>query len=148
MGRSVNKVILLGRAGKDPSVHILRTGTIVNVSLATSERYRDIHGDWQEHTEWHNLVGFQRVGEILRDYVRKGSRLYIEGALRTRSWDDRQTASAATAPRSSSLRSASCRLRPMAAATTWSTTSVSRASRRPSSARNRRLRRRKCRTRK
>jgi hypothetical protein len=65
MGRSVNKVILLGRAGKDPSVHILRTGTIVNLSLATSERYRDIHGDWQEHTEWHNLVGFQRVGEIL-----------------------------------------------------------------------------------
>ena len=91
MGRSVNKVILLGRAGKDPSIHILRTGTIVNLSLATSERYRDIHGDWQEDTEWHNLVGFQRVGEILRDYVRKGSRLYIEGALRTRSWDDRQT---------------------------------------------------------
>ena len=91
MGRSVNRVILLGRAGKDPAVHILRTGTIVNLSLATSERYRDIHGDWQEHTEWHNLVGFQRVGEILRDYVRKGSRLYIEGALRTRSWDDRQT---------------------------------------------------------
>jgi single-strand DNA-binding protein len=91
MGRSVNKVILLGRAGKDPGVHILRTGTIVNLSLATSERYRDIHGDWQEHTEWHNLVGFQRVGEILRDYVRKGSRLYIEGSLRTRSWDDRQT---------------------------------------------------------
>src|ERR1019366_369659 len=78
MGRSVNKVILLGRAGKDPSVHILRTGTIVNLSLATSERYRDIHGDWQEHTEWHNLVGYQRVGEILRDYVRKGSRLDIE----------------------------------------------------------------------
>jgi single-strand DNA-binding protein len=75
MGRSVNKVILLGRAGKDPSVHILRTGTIVNLSLATSERYRDIHGDWQEHTEWHNLVGFQRTAEIMRDYVRKGSRL-------------------------------------------------------------------------
>ena len=54
-------------------------------------RYPDIHGDWQEHTEWHNLVGFQRVGEILRDYVRKGSRLYIEGSLRTCSWDDRQT---------------------------------------------------------
>ena len=62
MGKSVNKVILLGRAGKDPSVHILRTGTVVNLSLATSERYRDIHGDWQEHTEWHNLVGFQRIG--------------------------------------------------------------------------------------
>jgi single-strand DNA-binding protein len=91
MGKSVNKVILLGRAGKDPSVHILRTGTIVNLSLATSERYKDNHGEWQERTEWHNLVGYQRTGEILRDYVRKGSLLYIEGALRTRSWDDRET---------------------------------------------------------
>ena len=91
MSKSVNKVILLGRAGKDPSVHILRTGTIVNLSLATSERYKDNHGEWQERTEWHNLVGYQRTGEILRDYVRKGSLLYIEGALRTRSWDDRET---------------------------------------------------------
>jgi single-strand DNA-binding protein len=91
MGKSVNKVILLGRAGKDPSVHILRTGTIVNLSLATSERYKDNHDEWQERTEWHKLVGYQRVGEILRDYVRKGSQLYIEGALRTRSWDDRET---------------------------------------------------------
>ncbi len=49
------------------------------------------HGDWQEHTEWHNLVGFQQTAEILRDYVRKGTRLYVEGLLRTRSWDDRQT---------------------------------------------------------
>jgi len=91
MGKSVNKVILLGRAGKDPTVHILRTGTIVNLSLATSGRYKDNHGEWQERTEWHNLVGYQRTGEILRDYVRKGSLLYIEGALRTRSWDDRET---------------------------------------------------------
>jgi single-strand DNA-binding protein len=75
MSKSVNKVILLGRAGKDPSVHILRTGTIVNLSLATSERYKDNHGEWQERTEWHNLVGYQRTGEILRDYVRKGSLL-------------------------------------------------------------------------
>jgi single-strand DNA-binding protein len=91
MSKSVNKVILLGRAGKDPSVHILRTGTIVNLSLATSERYKDNHGEWQDRTEWHNLVGYQRTGEILRDYVRKGSLLYIEGTLRTRSWDDRET---------------------------------------------------------
>jgi single-strand DNA-binding protein len=91
MGKCVNKVILLGRAGKDPSVHILRTVTIVNLSLATSERYKDNHDEWQERTEWHNLVGYQRTGEILRDYVRKGSLLYIEGALRTRSWDDRET---------------------------------------------------------
>jgi hypothetical protein len=56
MGKCVNKVILLGRAGKDPSVHILRTGTIVNLSFATSERYRDIHGDWQE-LRWSRLFG-------------------------------------------------------------------------------------------
>jgi single-strand DNA-binding protein len=91
MGKSVNKVILLGRAGKDPLVHILRSGTLVNLSLATSERYKDSHGEWQERTEWHNLVGYQRIGEILRDYVRKGSRIYIEGVFRTRSWDDRET---------------------------------------------------------
>ena len=73
MGKSVNKVILLGRAGKDPEVHILRSGTLVNLTLATSDGYKDSRGEWQERTEWHNLVGFQRIGEILRDYVRKGS---------------------------------------------------------------------------
>jgi single-strand DNA-binding protein len=91
MGKSVNKVMLLGHAGKDPDVHILRSGTVVNLSLATSERYKDNFGDWQERTEWHNLVGHHRVGEILRDYVTKGSRLYVEGSLRTRSWDDRES---------------------------------------------------------
>jgi single-strand DNA-binding protein len=147
MGRSVNKVILLGRAGKDPSVHILRTGTIVNLSLATSERYRDIHGDWQEHTEWHNLVGYQRVGEILRDYVRKGSRLYIEGALRTRSWDDRQTGQRRY--RSEVVVTEISLLSPPPDGGTddVSTTSAVRALRNPSSARNRRLRKRKFRTR-
>jgi single-strand DNA-binding protein len=91
MGKSVNKVILLGHVGKDPSVHILRSGTLVNLSLATSERFKDVHGESQERTEWHNLVGYQRIGEILRDYVRKGSRIYVEGTLRTRTWDDRET---------------------------------------------------------
>lgn len=88
MGRSVNKVILLGHAGRDPEVHILRSGTLVNLSLATSERYKDNRGEWQERTEWHNLVGYQRVGEILRDNVQKGSRIFVEGELRTRSWED------------------------------------------------------------
>lgn len=87
MSKSLNRVTLLGRAGKDPQVHILPSGTVVNLSLATSERFKDSRGEWQERTEWHNLVGYQRIGEILRDYARKGSRLYIEGALRTRSWD-------------------------------------------------------------
>jgi len=91
MGKSVNKVILLGHAGKDPEVHELRSGTVVNLSLATNESYKDNRGEWQERTEWHHLVGYQRVAEILRDYVRKGSRIYIEGALRTRSWGDKET---------------------------------------------------------
>ena len=91
MGKSVNKVILLGHAGKDPEVHELRSGTVVNLSLATNESYKDNRGEWQERTEWHHLVGYQRTAEILRDYVRKGSRIYIEGALRTRSWDDKET---------------------------------------------------------
>ncbi|HVC91449.1 MAG TPA: single-stranded DNA-binding protein [Acidobacteriaceae bacterium] len=91
MGKSVNKVILLGHAGKDPEIHELRSGTVVNLSLATNESYKDNRGEWQERTEWHSLVGYQRVAEILRDYVRKGSRIYIEGALRTRSWDDKET---------------------------------------------------------
>jgi single-strand DNA-binding protein len=91
MSKSVNKVILIGHAGKDPQVHILPSGTLVNLSLATSERFKDSRGEWQERTEWHNLVGHQRIGEILRDYVRKGSRIYVEGALRTRSWEDRES---------------------------------------------------------
>jgi single-strand DNA-binding protein len=91
MSKGVNKVFLLGHAGKDPQVHILPSGTLVNLSLATSERFKDSRGEWQERTEWHNLVGHQRIGEILRDYVRKGSRLYVEGSLRTRSWEDRES---------------------------------------------------------
>jgi single-strand DNA-binding protein len=91
MSKSLNRVTLLGHAGKDPQVHILQSGTVVNLSLATSERFKDSRGDWQERTEWHHLVGYQRIGEILRDYVRKGSRIYVEGALRTRSWEDRDS---------------------------------------------------------
>jgi single-strand DNA-binding protein len=91
MSKSLNRVTLLGHAGKDPQVHILPSGTLVNLSLATSDRFKDSRGEWQERTEWHNLVGYQRIGEILRDYVKKGSRIYVEGALRTRSWEDRES---------------------------------------------------------
>jgi single-strand DNA-binding protein len=91
MSKSLNRVTLLGHAGKDPQVHILPSGTLVNLSLATSERFKDSRGEWQERTEWHHLVGHQRIGEILRDYVRKGSRIYVEGTLRTRSWEDRES---------------------------------------------------------
>ena len=91
MSKSLNRVTLLGHAGKDPQVHILPSGTLVNLTLATSDRIKDSRGEWQERTEWHSLVGYQRIGEILRDYVRKGSRIYVEGTLRTRSWEDRES---------------------------------------------------------
>jgi len=90
MAKSVNKVILLGNVGKDPEIRSTTGGTLVaNLSLATSERYKDKSGEWQERTEWHNLVSYARGAEILRDYVKKGSKLYVEGRITTRSWDDK-----------------------------------------------------------
>ena len=92
MGKTVNKVILLGNVGKDPEIKSTTGGTLVaNLSLATSERYKDKGGEWQERTEWHNLVSYARGAEILRDYVKKGSKLYVEGRITTRSWDDKET---------------------------------------------------------
>jgi hypothetical protein len=76
MAKTVNKVILLGNVGKDPEIRSTTGGTLVaNLSLATSERYKDKGGEWQERTEWDNLVGYARGAEILRDYVKKGSKL-------------------------------------------------------------------------
>ena len=87
MSKSVNKVILLGHVGKDPEVRSTSGGTLVaHLSLATSERYNN-----EDRTEWHNLVAYKRGAEILRDYVRKGSKLYVEGKLTTRSWDDKDS---------------------------------------------------------
>ena len=92
MAKTVNKVILLGNVGKDPEIKSTTGGTLVaNLSLAASERYKDKGGEWQERTEWHNLVGYARGAEILRDYVKKGSKLYVEGRITTRSWDDKET---------------------------------------------------------
>jgi single-strand DNA-binding protein len=92
MGKSVNKVILLGNAGKDPEIKSTNGGTLVaNLSLATAERFKDKQGKWQERAEWHNLVAYARGAEILRDYVKKGSKLYVEGRLTTRSWDDKDS---------------------------------------------------------
>jgi single-strand DNA-binding protein len=92
MAKSVNKVILLGNVGKDPEIRSTGGGTMVaNLTLATSDRYQDQQGNWQEKTEWHNLVAFKRTAEIIRDYVKKGSKLYIEGKIQTRSWDDKET---------------------------------------------------------
>ena len=91
MAKSVNKVILLGNVGKDPEIRSTPGGTMVaNFSLATSDRFQDQQGKWQDRTEWHNLVAFKRTAEIVRDYVKKGSKLYIEGKIQTRTWDDKE----------------------------------------------------------
>jgi single-strand DNA-binding protein len=92
MAKSVNKVILLGNVGKDPEIRSTAGGmTIANFSIATSENIKGQDGQYTEKTEWHNLVAFQRTAEIIRDYVKKGSKLYVEGRLQTSSWDDKTT---------------------------------------------------------
>lgn len=92
MAKSVNKVILLGNVGKDPEIKVLPSGEpLASFGLATSDRYQDKQGAWQEKTEWHNLVAFKRTAEIIRDYVKKGSKLYVEGKLSTRTWDDKES---------------------------------------------------------
>jgi single-strand DNA-binding protein len=92
MAKSVNKVILLGNIGKDPEIRSTAGGTMVaTFSLATSERQKDPSGNWVDRTEWHNLVAYARLAEIVRDYVKKGSKLFIEGRLNTRNWEDKDT---------------------------------------------------------
>ena len=92
MAKSVNKVILLGNVGKDPEIRSTPGGAIVaNFTLATSDRFQDAQGNWQDRTEWHALVAFKRNAEIIRDYVKKGSKLYVEGKLQTRNWDDKES---------------------------------------------------------
>jgi single-strand DNA-binding protein len=92
MAKSVNKVILIGNLGKDPEIKVTPSGTTVaNFTLATNERTKDKNGQWQDRTEWHNLVAWQRTAEIIGEYVKKGSKIYVEGSLRTRSWDDKNT---------------------------------------------------------
>jgi single-strand DNA-binding protein len=91
-GKSVNKVILLGNLGKDPEVKYTPAGMpIAKFSIATNERFKDKDGQWQDRTEWHNIVAFQRLAEIVGEYVKKGGKVYIEGSLRTSSWDDKET---------------------------------------------------------
>src|SRR5881396_2016763 len=91
-GKSVNKVILIGNLGKDPEVKYTPSGTpVAKLTLATNERFKDKGGEWQDRTEWHNVVVWQRLAEIAGEYLKKGSKVYIEGRLQTRSWDDKQT---------------------------------------------------------
>lgn len=92
MAKSVNKVILIGNLGKDPEVKYTPSGMpIAHFTLATNERFKDKEGNWQDRTEWHNLVAFQRTAEIVGEYLKKGRTVYVEGSLRTNSWDDKET---------------------------------------------------------
>ncbi|HEY0961925.1 MAG TPA: single-stranded DNA-binding protein [Pseudomonadales bacterium] len=87
--RGVNKVILVGNVGQDPETRYMPNGgAVTNVTLATSESWKDKNtGENQERTEWHRVVFYQRLAEIVAEYVKKGSKLYIEGRLQTRSWE-------------------------------------------------------------
>ena|SRR5205814_5943383 len=92
MSKSVNKAILVGNVGKDPEVRYSPSGIpLAKFSIATNEKYKDRSGDWQERTEWHNVIAWQHLAEIVGEYVKKGAKLYIEGKLRTSSWEDRQS---------------------------------------------------------
>ena len=91
-GRSVNKVILIGNLGKDPEVKYTQGGMpVAKFTLATNDRFKDKEGQWQDRTEWHNITAFQRLAEIVGEYLKKGGKCYIEGSLRTSSWDDKET---------------------------------------------------------
>lgn len=93
MARGINKVILIGNLGQDPDIRYMPSGgAVTNVTLATSETWKDKQtGQPQERTEWHRVVFFNRLAEIAGEYLRKGSKVYIEGALRTRKWQDKAT---------------------------------------------------------
>lgn len=87
----VNKVILVGNLGKDPEVRHLEGGAAVaNFPLATTETYKDKNGNRNEQTEWHNIVVWRGLAEVAEKYLKKGMTIYIEGKLRTRSWDDKE----------------------------------------------------------
>jgi single-strand DNA-binding protein len=88
---SVNKAILVGRLGKDPETRYMTNGeAVTNVSLATSENYKDKSGEKQERTEWHNLVFYRRLAEIAGEYLKKGAQIYVEGRIQTRKWQDKE----------------------------------------------------------
>src|SRR5271170_757381 len=89
-GKSVNKVQLIGNLGKDPEIKYTPQGTpVAKLTIATNERFKDKAGEWQDRTEWHNVVLWQRLAEIAGEYLKKGGKVYIEGRLQTRSWDDK-----------------------------------------------------------
>ena len=87
---SLNKAMLIGRLGADPEVRYTQSNTAVaTLSIATSERFKDSNGEYQERTEWHRVVAWSRLAEICQQYLKKGSLVYIEGPIQTRSWEDK-----------------------------------------------------------
>jgi len=91
MARGVNKVILIGHLGKDPEIRNTNAGGVVaTLSLATTSPIKNADGQWDEQTEWHRVVFFERTAEVVQQYLRKGSQIYVEGRLRTRKWQDKQ----------------------------------------------------------
>src|SRR5579872_2198751 len=91
MARGVNKVILIGNIGRDPEVRYTPNGlAVANITLATTEVWKDKQsGENQERTEWHRVVFYSRLAEIVGEYLRKGSKVYVEGRLQTRKWQDK-----------------------------------------------------------
>lgn len=88
---NLNKVLLIGRLGKDPEIRYMPNGKgVVNFSIATSEKWKDKQGERQERTEWHTIVAFEKLAEIIAEYLRKGALVYIEGKLQTRKWQDKE----------------------------------------------------------
>lgn len=93
MSGSVNKVILIGRLGKDPEVKYTPSGTpVAKFSLATDETFKDRNGEQQRRTEWHNIVAWSKLAEICGEYLTKGKQVYIEGSIRSRQWEDQSGA--------------------------------------------------------
>ena len=89
---SVNKVILIGNLGKDPETRYLPSGdAVTNFSIATTEKWKSKSGELQEHTEWHRISMFGKVAEIAGEYLKKGSPVYVEGRIRTRKWQDKES---------------------------------------------------------
>jgi single-strand DNA-binding protein len=92
MAGSINKVILIGRLGKDPELKYTPSGTpVAKFSLATDSSFKDANGDKQQRTEWHNIVAWSKLAEICGQYLTKGKQIYVEGRIQSRQWEDKQT---------------------------------------------------------
>ena len=90
--KSLNRVTLIGNLGKDVEVRTTGGGvSVANLSIATNSRYKDKSGEWQDKTEWHNVVLFDKLADVAQQYLKKGNTVYVEGRLQTRSWEDEKT---------------------------------------------------------